>query len=115
MPEPQLRGLEPVFQCNVPQADHTPSLERHFHEFQVNIGPDPEDLFDEVEGLPDLLDIEKSDDESNSETKNPLNEEETPVAPAIAEEQRPGKEREAPLQPAAKQALEDLTHLLNPK
>ena len=52
-------------------------------------------LFDEVEGLPNLLDIEKSDDESDSETKNPLNEEETPVAPATAEEQHPGKECEA--------------------
>ena len=42
MQEPQLQGLEPVFQCNILQADHIPS-EHHFHEFQVNIGPDLEE------------------------------------------------------------------------
>jgi hypothetical protein len=58
--EQQLLGLKPVFRCNVLQADHVP-LEHHFHEFQINTGPHPEDLLDDIEGLPDLLDIEESD------------------------------------------------------
>ncbi|KAF8800301.1 hypothetical protein BYT27DRAFT_7262950, partial [Phlegmacium glaucopus] len=137
MPEPQLRGLEPVFQCDVLHTDHIPP-ERYFHEFQVNIGPDLEDLFDDTEGLPDLFDIEESDDESDSneedwekewysdteegsfraqgaqpETRNTSGRA-TSTASAPAEEERPGKEREAPLQPVAMQALEDLKQLLNP-
>jgi hypothetical protein len=117
------------------QADHIPP-ERHFHEFQVNIGPDPEDLFDEVEGLPDLLDIDESDDEEDSDEedweKDWYSDTEEgsfeaqgaqaatgstsrrATGAATAEEERPGKEREAPLQPVAKQALEDLKQLLNP-
>jgi hypothetical protein len=65
-PEPQLQGLEPVFRCNILHADHTP-LKHHFHEFQVNTRPDPKDLIDGVEDLPDLLDIEESDEEEDND------------------------------------------------
>jgi len=40
---------------------------------------------------------------------------ETSAASATAEDEHPGKECKAPLQPVAKQALEDLDQLLNPK
>jgi len=122
--EQQLLGLEPVFQCNVLQEDHGPP-EHHFHEFQVNTGPDPEDLFDDIEDLPDLLDIEESDDkfdcdEEEEDWDSDMEENlgntsgtAAGAAPSTGEE-RPGKEREAPLQPVAKQALEDLKQLLNP-
>jgi len=111
-------------------ADHAP--EHHFYEFQVNTGPDPEDLVDasdDSEGLPDLLDIEESDNESDGEGDeeeegfSDIEEEESPEkAPSAAgntsrtapAEERPGKEREAPLQSVAKPALEDLRRLLNP-
>jgi len=137
VPTPELQGLQPIFQCDVLQ-DHIPP-EHYFHEFQVNIGPDLEDLFDNIEGLPDLLDIEESDIKPDSDEEEDWEKEwypdteegsfnaqdaqpetrntsgaETSAASAHVEEERPGKEREAPLQPVAKQALEDLKQLLNP-
>ena len=131
VPTPELQGLQPIFQCYGLHY-HIPP-QRYFHEFQVNIGPDLEDLFDDIEGLPDLLDIEESDIESDSDEEEDWETEEgsfnaqdaqpetrntsgapTSAASAHVEEKRPGKEREAPLQPVAKQALEDLKQLLNP-
>ena len=46
--------------------DHT-LPEHQFHEFEVNTGPDPEDLLDDIEGLLDLLDIEELDDKLDEE------------------------------------------------
>ena len=110
--------------------DHTPP-EHHSHKFQVNTGPDPEDLLEDIEGLPDLLDIEESDDELDKEdnnqgwysdiegesSDNPQTEASKMAEDAYnatAEEEWPGKEHEAPLQPVTKQALEFLKILLNP-
>ena len=117
---PQLCGVEPVFQCNVLHIEHAP--EHHFYEFQINTLPDPEDLLDNTEVLPDQLD---SDDESGNEDEDWYSdaEEESHGGDAQPEaetsnvstgEKRPGKEREALLQPVAIQALEDLKQLLHP-
>jgi len=118
---PQLCGVEPVFQCNVLHIEHAP--EHHFHEFQINTLPDPEDLLDNTEVSPDQLD---SDDESGNKDKGNQNwysdaEEESGDAQPEVEtsnvstgEKHPGKECEAPLQPVVIQALEDLKQVLHP-
>jgi hypothetical protein len=118
-PIPQLCGVEPVFQCNVLHIEHAP--EHHFHEFPINTLPDPEDLLDNTEVSPDRLD---SDDESGNEDEGNQDwysnaesgdaQPEVETSNASTGEKCPGKEREAPLQPVAIQALEDLKQLLHP-
>ena len=113
--KPQLQGLEPIFQCKILDTEHhgvTP--EHHFHEFHVNTGPDPEDLLDDVEGLPGSLDVEDLDNEDGEVDEQGRYSELDSEAHNVPGEERPGKEREAPLQPVAKQALEDLEILLQP-
>lgn len=113
IPEAQVQGLEPIFQCNDYPSSHAP--EHHFSEFQVNTGPDPEDLLEDIESHSNLSDIEESDNEEDNQgwysdvEGNSDRAEEAPMGRVY-----PGKEREIPSQAVAKQALDDLKKLLNP-
>lgn len=118
------QGLKPVFQCDVFQVDHI-LPEHYFHEFQVNIKPDLEDLFDKTEGMPGLLDIEESEDDDSeleedwekewySDTEEgsleaqcaqpeTTNTSGRATSGTVASEgEQLGKEHEAPLQPVAR-------------